>query len=78
MDKFIIVQKKDRESFIKKINKILDAKSVEYLIVLNEKKNSDREIVLRMIDVLDRYPELVLVSPKKPFKFPTAMRRTSC
>ena len=49
MDKFIIVQKKDRESFIKKINKILDAKSVEYLIVLNEKKNSDREIVLRMI-----------------------------
>ena len=73
MDKFIIVQKKDRESFIKKINKILDAKSVEYLIVLNEKKNSDREIVLRMIDVLDRYPELVLVSPKKPFKFPDRM-----
>ena len=71
MDKFTIVQKKDRDSFIKKINKILDTSSVEYLIVLTEKKSSDKEIIRKMIDILDRNPDIVLVSPKKPFKFPT-------
>ena len=43
MDKFVVVQKKDRDSFIKKINKILDTGGVEYLIVLTEKKTSDKE-----------------------------------
>lgn len=73
MDKFTIVQKKDRDSFIKKINKILDTSSVEYLIVLTEKKSSDKEIIRKMIDILDRNPDIVLVSPKKPFKFPDRM-----
>ena len=73
MDKFVVVQKKDRDSFIKKINKILDTGGVEYLIVLTEKKTSDKEIIRKMIEVLDRNPDTVLVSPKKPFKFPDRM-----